>query len=90
MNSKSSLKPKKQFKALENPELSSDLPIVNIDVNKNMLAPPVFDALQQVNLSQELLNNNKYQRKGAASGQKLKEETEKMEKEFNDIMNDLE
>jgi len=89
MNSKSSLKPKMQSKALENPELSSDLPIVNIDVNKNMLAPPVFDALQQVKISQELVNN-KYQRKGAASGQKLKEETEKMEKEFNDIMNDLE
>ena len=78
-----------QSKALENPELSSDLPIVNIDVNKNMLAPPVFDTLQQVKISQELVNN-KYQRKGAASGQKLKEETEKMEKEFNDIMNDLE
>ena len=89
MNSKSSLKPKMQSKALENPELSSDLPIVNIDVNENMLAPPVFDALQQVKISQELVNN-KYQRKGAASGQKLKEETEKMEKEFNDIMNDLE
>lgn len=74
----------------ENPEQADETEVANIQVAAGITEPPrAATELGEVQSSQALLQK-KYTERGLEPGSKLKEETERMEKEFNDIMNDLE
>lgn len=71
---------------LENPELADEAEVANINIGSS--SRPVTE-LADVQTSQELLAK-KYTERGQKRPSQLREETELMEKEFNEIMNDLE
>jgi len=74
---------------LENPELAEDAPLADIRASSTGKYQRPLTELAEVQTSEALLEK-KYIAKGMESPSKLREETERMEKEFDKIMQDLE
>lgn len=75
--------------ALENPELAEEAPLADIRASSTGRYQRPLTELAEVQTSEALLEK-KLAAKGMTSPSKLREETERMEKEFDQIMRDLE